>query len=203
MLAGPSLAFGWTSTGLLIQCLEYVWKFRPATPVDEEHPWLPWNTKSLTLLGGNTQWTGLTNTPQGAAFLASIRQLSSPMYLSRGEFELLHLAKEYPLPQWVNTIPLAAFEGLQTVVSPYQIVIPPTSQSELMSWGVDVHLQVLTLPATLLRARTGIPKAMKGFVDVLPGQGSTRSDNDYLRVSDFTGRWHPPGGWERIWAYVL
>ncbi|KAG2753556.1 hypothetical protein P692DRAFT_20246636 [Suillus brevipes Sb2] len=206
MLAAPSLAFNrTTSISLFMKCLEHAWKFRPATPVDEEHSQLPWNTKSLALFGGHpidTQWTDLTNTPQGAAFLASICQLVSPKYLSR-DYLWVSLAKDYPLPQWVGTVPLAAFKSLQTVISPYQPIIPPVRFSELQSTGYDMHLQVLTLPATLLRAQTGIPNAMKGFVDVLPGQKFIQKDDTSLKVSNLTVRWHRLSGWERIWACTL
>ncbi|KAG1760189.1 hypothetical protein EDD22DRAFT_825715 [Suillus occidentalis] len=208
ILAAPSLALSWTSVHvkLLIECLEHAWKFRPATPVDEERPRPPWNTKRLTLSCGApispTEWNKFTDTPQGVAFLASICQLSSLTYLDR-DYESLPLAKEYCLPEWMHTAPLASFKSLHTVILPYPRIITPVSPSGLNYRGVDMHMEVLTLPATLLRAQTGIPKAIEGFVDVLPGQKGTRSDDTCLWVSGFKVRWYPRVGWERFWACVL
>lgn len=207
ILAAPSLALSWTSVSLLIECLEDAWKFRPVTPVDEEHYRPPWNTKTLTLSSGApispTEWNKLTDTPQGAAFLASICHLSSLSYLVSRDCESLPLAKEYWLPEWMHTAPLASFKSLHTVILPYPHVKPPTSLSALINRGVDMHMEVLTLPATLLRAQTGIPNAIKGFVDVLPGSKDTRSDDTCLWVSSFKVRWHSRFGWERVWACDL
>jgi hypothetical protein len=206
ILAAPSLALSWTSVNLLIECLEHAWKFRPVTPVDEEHSRPPWNTKTLTLSCGAPispiEWNNITDTPQGAAFLASICQFSSLTYLCR-DYESLPLAKEYRLPEWMHTAPLASFKNLHTVILPYPRVIPPISLSALLNRGVDMHMEVLTLPATLLRAQTGIPKAIKGFVDVLPGQKGTRSDDTCLWVSGFKVRWYSRLGWERVWACIV
>ncbi|KIK34920.1 hypothetical protein CY34DRAFT_17381 [Suillus luteus UH-Slu-Lm8-n1] len=128
ILAAPSLALSWTSVSLLIECLEHAWKFRPATPVNEEHSQPPWNTKTLTLSSwapiSPTEWSKLTDTPQGAAFLASICHLSSLTYVVCRDDESFSLAEEYYLPEWMHTAPLASFKSLQTVILPYPLVLP-------------------------------------------------------------------------------
>ncbi|KAG1854455.1 hypothetical protein DFJ58DRAFT_660404 [Suillus subalutaceus] len=202
MLAASSLALGWTSVDLLIECLEHAWESRPATPVNEEHPRLPWNTETLTLSCGDpinrTKWKCLTDTPQGSAFLASISHLLSPTYLCRD-----NPLQVYRLPEWMKTAPLASFKSLQTVILPYPCTTPPINLRALVTTGVDMQMHLLTLPATLLKdPNNGIPKAIKVFDDIIgPGEEATRSDGTRLQVSEVL--WCSRSGWEKVWAWML
>ncbi|KIK33816.1 hypothetical protein CY34DRAFT_813356 [Suillus luteus UH-Slu-Lm8-n1] len=164
-----TLALSWTSVSLLIECLQDAWKFRLATPVDEEQ----------------------THRHSPGSCLPSICHLSSLSYIICRDCESLPLAKEYWLPGWMHAAPLASFKSLHTVILPYQRVKPPTSLSALINRGVDMQME------------TGIPKAIKGFVDVLPGQKGTRSDDTCLWVSSFKVRWYSRLGWETVWACDL
>ncbi|KAG2032675.1 hypothetical protein BDR03DRAFT_969457 [Suillus americanus] len=202
MLAASSLALGWTSVDLLIECLEHAWESRPATPVNEEHSRPPWNTQTLTLSYGHpidrTKWKCLTDTPQGSAFLASISHLSSLTYLCRD-----NPMKVYRLPEWMKTAPLASFKSLQTFILPYPCTTPPVSPDVLVNTGVNMQMHLLTLPATLLKnPNNGIPKAIKVFDDIIgPGGEATRSDGTRLQVSEVL--WYSLVGWERVWAWML
>ncbi|KAG1849232.1 hypothetical protein F4604DRAFT_97279 [Suillus subluteus] len=125
MFAASSLALGWTSVDLLIECLEHAWESRPATPVDEEHPRLPWNTETLTLSYGDpinrTKWKCLTDTPQGSAFLASISHLLSLTYLCRD-----NPLQVYRLPEWMETAPLASLRAFKPSYCRTRVPHPPS-----------------------------------------------------------------------------
>ncbi|KAG2125650.1 uncharacterized protein EDB93DRAFT_1046082, partial [Suillus bovinus] len=152
IFAAPSLALGWTSVDLLVECLEHAWKSRPAILDGEEHPRPPWKTQTLTITLGipisNTKWNSLTSTPQGSAFLASIRRLSSATYLYRDFTSPLPptSSQDYSLPDWMKTAPLASFTNLQTVILPYPRTKGPISIVGVTSRGIDMHVEMLTFP---------------------------------------------------------
>ncbi|KAG2367150.1 hypothetical protein BDR07DRAFT_1606414 [Suillus spraguei] len=167
LFAASSLAFGWTSVDLLIDCLEQAWKSRPATPVDEEHPRPPWNTRTLTLSyatpTNRTIVNRLTSTPQGSAFLASIRHLSG---LTAVRCNPLN---NYRVPQWMSTTLLASFKSLESVTLPYSYTNSPISIMALL--GISVQMELLTLSATLMKDPTnGSPNEIEVFNGILPGK---------------------------------
>ncbi|KAG1881905.1 hypothetical protein C8R48DRAFT_682663 [Suillus tomentosus] len=215
MFAAPSLALSWKSVDLLIECLEHAWKSRPATPVNEEHSQPPWKTQTLSLTVGNpihgTKWNSLTDTPQGSAFLASICHLSSITYVYRDytDPQPLISSQNYRLPDWMKTAPLASFKSLQTVTLPYPRTKAPVSVSGLSNRGVDMHMELLAFPATLLRAQNGIPNEIQAFTGTgtisCPGEEAIRSDGTHLRLSLSKLRWYSGlgHGWEKIWACML
>ncbi|KAG2072911.1 hypothetical protein BDR04DRAFT_1095663, partial [Suillus decipiens] len=200
LFAGPSLALGWTSVDLLIECLEHAWKSRPATPVHEEHPRLPWNTKTLTLSHGTPNRTNLnrlTSTPQGSAFLASIRHLAGTTILRRNPLN------NYRVPEWMGAPLLASFKSLETVILPYTYSNSPVSIMTLLGPGISVQMQLLTLSATLMKDLTNSgSNEIEAFDSILPGEVYTR-EGTRLQVSHYEVRWYPDCGWEKVWACML
>ncbi|KAG1724543.1 hypothetical protein EDB19DRAFT_309766 [Suillus lakei] len=212
LLAAPSLALDWTSMDLLVECLEHAWTSYPATHVSDKHSPSPWKTQTLTLSGGvptsDPRWKRLTDTPQGSAFLASISHLSTTTYLCR-DFEPLPpstLPKDYRLPLWMQSedTPWACFKNLQTVILPYPRTNPPIRLFALLLTGIDMHVELLTLSASLLKDPCdGIPKTIKAFAEIGPGEECIRSDNTRLKMSRFPIRWYSRDGWAKVWACML
>jgi hypothetical protein len=119
--------------------------------------------------------------PQGSAFLASICHLLSITYLCRDDpLKVCHLSER------MKTAPLASFKNLQTIILPYPYTTTPISLNPLGNQGIDVHMQLLTLPATLLKhsdnINGGIPNAIRAFDDIIhPGREATLSDSTRYR----------------------
>jgi hypothetical protein len=208
LLSAPSLAISWTSLDLLVECLEHAWKSRAATHVDNEHSLLPWSTQTLTLSCTpptvGTQWECLTDTPQGSAFLGSISHLSTNPYACDCKSHKTNLCEEYCLPQWLKIAPWASFKSLQTVFLPYPRIKLAIDQFALIFTGIDSHVELLTLSASLLRDYSDcIPKEVKGFAETCPGKEPVRSDDIRLKVSDSSIRWYTRDGWEKVWACML
>jgi hypothetical protein len=205
LLAAPSLALGWTSLDLLVECLEHAWKSHAATHVDNEHSPLPWNTQTLTLSctspTAGPRWERLTDTPQGSAFLGSISHLSTNPYVCDYKSHTTNLFRDYYLPLWMEIVPWAAFKSLKTVFLPYPRIKPSVDQFALIFAGIDLHVELLILSASLLR--DCIPKEIKGFAEIGPGEERVQSDDVRLKVSDSCIRWYTRDGWEKIWACML
>ncbi|KAG2353043.1 hypothetical protein BDR07DRAFT_1465898 [Suillus spraguei] len=200
LFAASSLAFGWTSVDLLIDCLEQAWKSHPATPVDEEHFRPPWNTQTLMLSHGTptnrTIVNRLTSTPQGSAFLASIRHLSGLTALRRNPLN------NYHMPEWMGATLLASFKSLESVTLPYTYTNSPISIMTLFGPGISVQMELLTLSATLMKDPTnGSPNEIEVFNSILPGKVYTRKGTR-LQVSHSEVHWCACCGWEKIWALV-
>lgn len=208
LLAVPSLALSCTSLDLLVECLEHAWKSRAATHVDSEHSPHPWNTQTLTLsctpITAGPRWERLTDTPQGSAFLASISHLSTNPYVCDYKSHTTNVCLEYCLPQWMKIAPWASFKSLQTVFLPYPRIKLSVDQFALIFTGIDSHVELLTLSASLLRDNCDcIPKEIKGFAEIGPGKEPCRSEDIRLKVSNSRIRWYTRDGWEKVWACML
>ncbi|KAG2138424.1 uncharacterized protein EDB93DRAFT_1090737 [Suillus bovinus] len=166
LLAAPSLALGWTSLDLLIECLEHAWKFRATTNFNNEHSLPPWNTQTLTLSctppATGPRWERLTSTPQGSAFLGSISHLSTNPYVCDYKSHTTNICGNYRLPQWMEMTPWASFKNLKTVFLPYPRIEPSADPFALIFTGIDSYVELLTLSASLLRiAMTASPRKSK------------------------------------------
>ncbi|KAG2122355.1 hypothetical protein DEU56DRAFT_832503 [Suillus clintonianus] len=217
LLAAPSIALDWTSMDLLEGCLEHAWKSRAATHANNEHSPLapPWNTKTLILSydskppTSGAWWGCLTDTPQGSAFLQSISHLSTTSSTLRSR------ATSYCMPLWMEVTPWASFKSLQIVSLPYLLAIDPLVKISSLSNSheIDVHVELLTLPASLLRDHHGcIPKFMKKIKALDQrsfGEEIIQSDGVHLKVlpsgivlpSDIFWLTHD---WrQKVWASML
>ncbi|KAG1898766.1 uncharacterized protein F5891DRAFT_1147996 [Suillus fuscotomentosus] len=208
LLAAPSLALGWTSLDILVECLEHVWKSHAATHVDNEHPPLPWKTQTLTLSctppTTGPQWERLTDTPQGSTFLGSISHLSANPYVCDYKSHTADLDRDYRLPLWMGITPWAIFKSLQTVFLSYPRIASSVDPFALIFTGIDSYVELLTLSASLLRDHCDcIPKEIKGFAKIGPGEECIQSDDVRLKVSDSRICWYTRDGWEKVWACML
>ncbi|KAG1781260.1 hypothetical protein EV702DRAFT_1042387 [Suillus placidus] len=210
LLAAPYLALGWTSLDLLVECLEHAWKSRVATHVDNEQSPPPWNTQTLTLSctspTTSPRWERLTDTPHGSAFLGSISHLSTNPYVCDHKSHTTDLCRDHRLPLWMKITPWAYFKSLQTVFLLYPRIKPSVDQFALAFTGTDSHVELLTLSASLLRDHCAcdcIPKEIKGFTEIGPGEECIRSDDVRLKVSGSCIRWYTRDGWEKVWACML
>ncbi|KAG1728907.1 hypothetical protein EDB19DRAFT_1832596 [Suillus lakei] len=205
LLTAPSLALGWSSLDLLVECLEHAWKSRVATHVNNEHSPPPWSTQTLTLScsppTSGPRWERLTDTPQGSTFLASISHLSTNPYVCDYKS---HISRDYCLPLWMEVTPWASFKSLKTVFLPYPRIEPSVNQFALIFTGIDSHVELLTLSASLLRDHCDcIPREIEAFAEIGPGEECIRSDDIRLKVSDSHIRWYTRDGWEKVWACML
>jgi hypothetical protein len=108
----------------------------------------------------------------------------------------------------MKTAPLASFKNLQTIILPYPYTTTPISLNALGNQGIDVHMQLLTLPASLLKHSNningGIPSTIRAFDDIIyPERETTLSDGTRLQVSGSKVRWYSRLRWERVWAWML
>ncbi|KAG2124023.1 hypothetical protein DEU56DRAFT_828595 [Suillus clintonianus] len=182
LLAAPSIAIDWTSMDLLEGCLEHAWKSRAATHANNEHSPPPWNTQTLILseshepFTSGARWGRLTDTPQGSAFLESISHLSTTTSILRSS------ASSYRMPPWMEVTPWASFKSLQIVSLPYLIAIEPLVGIGLVN---GVHVELLTLPASLLRDHHGCIPDFMGKIKVLDQRSFVeeiiRSDGVHLK----------------------
>ncbi|KAG2137504.1 hypothetical protein DEU56DRAFT_804111 [Suillus clintonianus] len=185
LLAAPSIALHWTSMDLLEGCLEHAWKSCAATHANNEHSPPPWNTQTLILshepLTSDARWGCLTDTPQGSAFVASISHLSTTTST------LWSRTSSYRMPPWMEVTPWASFKSLQIVSLPYLLAIEPLVDIRLVNRReINVHVELLTLPASLIRDhRDCIPKLMNKIKKALDqrsfGEEIIGSDGVHLK----------------------
>ncbi|KAG0701175.1 hypothetical protein DFH29DRAFT_1000469 [Suillus ampliporus] len=200
----PSLALDFGSLWLLYGCLDFAWN---SHNIDHKHFASPWNTKKLTLVGELTRWRPLMSTTEGSAFLASISHLT---FLSPENAET-HLlvtydpcfddmeCRDYPLPEWMMSVPWASFKGLQTVslVLP-RIVLAGAARTHISEENVDVEL--LTLSAHSLSGHW-VSKDINAYTE--SGEGHVSSVDVRTNLGDSRVQFSVSFDWEEAWACGL
>ncbi|KAG2363231.1 hypothetical protein BDR07DRAFT_1375955 [Suillus spraguei] len=192
LLTASSLALSWTSLDLVIECLEHAWKSHAV--VDENSP-PPWNTQTLMLSctppTTGPRWERLTDTPQGSTFLGLISHLSTNPYVCDYKSYVADSCRDYRLPSWMEITPWASFKSLKTVFLPYPRINPSADPFASIFTGINSHVELLMLSASLLRDHYDcIPKGIKAFAEIRPGEECIRSDGIRLKVSESRICWY-------------
>ncbi|KAG2074378.1 hypothetical protein BDR04DRAFT_1151085 [Suillus decipiens] len=189
LLTASSLALNWTSLDLLVECLEHAWKSRAVAHVVDEYSPPPWNTQTLMLSctppTTGPRWERLTDTPQGSAVLGLISHLSTNPYVYDHKSYTTDSCRDYRLPLWMEITPWASFKSLKTVFLPYPRINPSVDSFASILTGINSHVELLTLSASLLRDHYDcIPNKIKAFPQIHPGEECIQSDGTRLKTFD-------------------
>ena len=169
ILGACSLAIDFSSLFLLCGCLEHAWSTHRSHTIHPEYYLPPWRVKYLTLSGEFARWLPLKSTAEGSAFLASISHLiilsPTPLMVCRHDpcFDKVQCL-DHSLPEWITSVPWAAFNSIQAVSLPFPHIVLPSSMREL----ANVRVALLTLCASA-GLRDWAPKDISGSIK--SGQG--------------------------------
>ncbi|KAG1732550.1 hypothetical protein EDB19DRAFT_2026951 [Suillus lakei] len=120
-------------------------------------------------------WGRYTDTPHGQE-VRSYWPQSDPHKPWKDPFYLvpsLNFPSDHCLPSWMKNIVWASFKSIQTVSLAYPHIIHSESfdKDKLITTGMPLHVEVLMLPASLLRGPSdSIPWEIKRFAGTCPGE---------------------------------